>query len=132
MIKKDVVERYLRANGVHPTAPDEQIKEVLFSAKWHEDDIDTALMVLREDPATHETHVDSLHKVFHSDERLQPETISALLGIEVDIKPPEERQRSNRVATSSVMTMTVVALSLSFVFVMTAMWYLKMGIFYSG
>ena len=129
MINKDVVEQYLRANGVQPSAPDEEIKEVLFSAKWHHDDIDTALMVLREDPKTHQTHVDSLHKVFHSDERLQPETISALLGITVDIKHPDERAKENRVAASSIISMVVVASALSGTFVLMAMWYLKIGVF---
>lgn len=129
MIHKDLVEQYLRANGVEPSAPDDEIKEVLFSAKWHHDDIDTALMVLREDPETHQTHVDSLHKVFHSDERLQPETISALLGIDVTIKNDEQRAKENRMAASSVVSMVVVACALSSTFVLVAMWYLKIGVF---
>lgn len=132
MIDKNSVERYLRANGINPSAPDDEIKEVLFSAKWHEDDVDTALMVLREDPKTHETHVDSLHKVFHSDDRLKPETISALLGIDVEIKEPTVRERENRMAASTVMSMAIVSLTLSVLFVFSAMWFLKMGIFYEA
>ena len=129
MISKEVVEQYLRANGVTAAAPDDEIKEVLFSAKWHHDDVETALMVLREDGATHQTRVDSLHKVFHSDERLQPETISSLLGIEIEFKKPEERAKNSLALVRPFVSVFVVALILSCTFVVAAMWYLKIGVF---
>lgn len=132
MIDKSVVEQYLRANGVAPTAPDEQIKEVLFSAKWHEDDVDTALMVLRENPETNETHVDSLHKVYHSDERLKPETISALFGIDVAIDPPKQKRKSGSASIGSIIMVLFVAIVLSSALVVGAMWHLQMGIFFGG
>lgn len=132
MIDKSVVEQYLRANGVPPSAPEEQIKEVLFSAKWHEEDIDTALMVLRENPETKETHVDSLHRVFHSDERLQPETISALFGIDVSIENPERKKQSGRASIGSILMVLLVAVLLSAALVVGAMWHLQMGIFFGA
>lgn len=130
MINKESVERYLRANGVEPSAPEEDIKQVLFSAKWHHDDVDTALMVLRENPETHETHVDSFHKVFHNDDRLQPETISALLGIDVEIKSVEERIKENRPGVAPVMFMVLAAVLLSCGVLTVTLWLLKMGPFY--
>lgn len=85
MIKRDQVEAILRVNGVTPTAPDEQIRSVLLSARYNNDEVDTALMVLRENIKTKQTHVDGLHKVFRTGEALSPDEISSLLGIEVDI-----------------------------------------------
>ena len=130
MINKESVERYLRANGIEPSAPEEEIKQVLFSAKWHHDDVDTALMVLRENPETHETHVDSFHKIFHPDDRLQPETISALLGIDVQITSPEERIRSNRPGVMPVIIVILVGGALSCGVITLTLWLLEMGPFY--
>jgi hypothetical protein len=130
MMKRETVEQYLRANGVQSTASDDEIKEMLFSARWHESDVDTALTVLREDPKTHTTKVDTLHKVFHSDERLEPETISALLGIEVQMPEPPSRFQESKEAAASLLTIIVVACALSAVFVLSVMWYLRMGIFF--
>lgn len=132
MIDKNALERYLKANGVTTDAPDDEIKSVLFSAKWHQDDIETALMVLRENLETHEQHVDSLHKVFRSDERLQPETISALLGIDVDIQPEELRRSQSDIDARSILIVGLVALAMSSLFLLTAMWYLKTGFFFAG
>jgi hypothetical protein len=133
MISKEAVERYLQANDVAPTAPDEEIKEILLRAKWHASDVETALTVLRENPTTKESHTETLHRVFHSDDRLQPETISALLGIDIDTSEIEERQKQrNTVAASSILTVFAVAIGLSATFVGVAMWILQMGPFYRG
>ena len=85
MVKKKDIETILKINGVETTAPDEEIRSVLLSARYNKDEVDTAIMVLRENMLTHETRVNGLHKIFRSDEGLKPAEISALLGIEVDI-----------------------------------------------
>jgi len=85
MIKRDQIESILKINGVQPTSPDEQIRSVLLSARYSKDEVDTAIMVLRENTKTNKTRVDGLHKVFRSDEALAPEEISQLLGIEIDL-----------------------------------------------
>jgi hypothetical protein len=132
MINRQAVEQYLQVNNVAPTAPDQEIKEVLLRAKWHEDDVDTALTVLRENNITNDHHVDTLHQVFHSDERLKPETISALLGIDVDMSEIIAREKvQHTVAASSVLVVIAVATSLSVTFFVAAMWMLKMGPFYA-
>lgn len=133
MFEREHLERFLKLNGVEPSAPDEQIKSVLISARWHENDVEAALLVLKENTKSHQTHVDSLHKVFRSDDRLRPETISALLGIDVDI-PSDEVQHSKRmrnfVSAQQMMQIGLVSLSVSVVFVLASMWYLQMGIFH--
>jgi len=132
MINKAIVEQYLKANGVSVDAPDDDIKSILFSAKWHAEDIHTALMVLRENPKTREQHVDTLQKVFHSDNRLEPETISALLGIEVNIQSAEARAKArSSVDAQPFVIVALFALGMSGLFLLTAMWYLKTGFFFA-
>jgi hypothetical protein len=88
MIDPHHIESLLRINGIEKTAPDEQIRSVLLSARFKEDEVETALMILRENTTTKQTRVDGLHKVFRTDESLKPEEISKLLGIDVDIRQP--------------------------------------------
>ena len=84
MINKQQVESFLKANGVPPSAKDEEIRSMLLSARWDNNEVDTALMVLKENTLSKETHVDTLHKIFQSDDRLTPVEISSLLGIDVE------------------------------------------------
>lgn len=85
MIEKRSIETFLRVNGIPPTAKDEEIRSVLISARWNENEVDTALMVLKENVTNQQTHVDTLHKVFNSDDRLNAAEISSLLGIDVEL-----------------------------------------------
>jgi hypothetical protein len=85
MINREHVVTLLKINGISPDSPDEYIRSVLLSARYTKDEIDTAIMVLRENTRTKQTRVDGLHKIFRSEESLRPEEISELLGIEVDI-----------------------------------------------
>ena len=84
MIKRSQIEKILKVNGVTPSSPDDRIRSVLLSARFNKDEVDGAIMVLRENKVTKQVKVDGLHKVFRSDESLQPNEISALLGIDVD------------------------------------------------
>ena len=94
MIEKYHIENILKVNGVAPTSPEEVIRSVLLSARYNNDEVDAAIMVLRENTKTNETHVDGLHKVFRSDSVLSPEEISRLLG--VDIELDDARARATR------------------------------------
>lgn len=133
MIDRTFVEKFLTANGVSPTGPDEEIKSVLVSAKWHKDDVDTALMVLREDTKTQVQRVDSLHKVYNSDSRLSPDTITSLLGIDVDVSDIKKRNDSTRGAIfGSSLVIIFLALLFAASFILFVMWNLKMGIFYEA
>jgi len=85
VLQKKQIETILKINGVNPTAPDEEIRSVLLSARYNDDEIDTAIMVLRENVNTKESHVDGLHKVFRTNETLKSQEISSLLGIDVEI-----------------------------------------------
>ncbi len=134
MFQRDQVEKLLSLNGVTTEASDDEIKSVLLSARWHKDDIEAAVLVLRENKVTHQTHVDSMHKVFRSDERMHPETVSALLGIEMNVMPSDmpsgERRVERGMTSKQMMTVAVVSLALSLMFVLAAMWHLEMGMFH--
>lgn len=101
MIKRDQIETILKINGVPPGSPDEEIRSVLLSASYSKDEVDTAIMVLRENVRTNKTRVDGLHKIFRTDESLKPDEISQLLGIEVEIdqtiNPGSKRHSLTRV-----------------------------------
>ncbi len=135
MFQRAHIEKLLALNGVDVSSSDDEIKSVLLSARWHKDHVEAAVLVLRENKVTHQTHVDSLQRVFRSDERLRPETVGALLGIEMEVTADE--RASNRSAYTGrglspgqMMTIAIVALVLSLVFVFAAMWALEMGFFH--
>jgi len=85
MIEKKRIEDFLRANGVPASAPDEEIRSILLSASFDENEVNTALLILKENTISNETHIDALHKIFRSDNRLKPSEISSLLGISVNL-----------------------------------------------
>jgi len=85
MIEKKRIEDFLRANGVPATAPDEEIRSILLSASFNEYEVNTALLILKENTISNKTHIDTLHKVFRSDNRLKPSEINSLLGISVNL-----------------------------------------------
>ncbi len=123
MIEKKHIEAILKANGVPATAEDEDIRSILISARWDNNDVDTALMVLKENKQDKTTHVDTLHRVFHSDERLSPSDISSLLGVKVSLREEdmldveEKRKKFER-------AQTLVAVSLALSIVLLGLTYL--------
>lgn len=108
MIKKNAVERILSINGVATSAPDVEIKEMLLSAKWNEDDVETALIVLRENTENHEQRVDSIENVFQNDGPLHPDTISSMLGVDVDAPLPAKARRPYRASSFFDISLIVV------------------------
>jgi len=134
MLERTSIESLLRLNGVDPTAPDEEIKSVLISARWHKDDVETALLVLRENTKNNTSRVDSLHKVFRSDDQLRPETISALLGVDVSVTKDalngKNAKLKSHLSLGQMFQIGLVSLSASVVCLLASMWYLQIGIFH--
>jgi len=136
MLERRQVEELLRVNGVKLTAPDEEIKSILISAQWHKDDVETALLILRENIASHETHVDTIHKVFRGDdERLSPEKITEILGVDMnipacDVELGTTQKKRRTMSSGQVMQLCLVSLCSSVIFVMASMWFLEMGLFH--
>ena len=133
MIDKRNVEAFLKVNGIPPTAKDEEIRSVLLSARWNNNEVDTALMVLKENTKSNETHVDTLHKVFNSDDRLSSSEISKLLGIDVNLSDHEGLDLNQKHQLSQNST-AVITLILSVIIAASSIGYLmykeKAGVFY--
>lgn len=131
MLQKKDIETILKINGVLPTSPEEEIRSVLVSARYNNEDIDTALMVLRENTITHQTRVDGLHKIFRSDSTLKPSEISALLGIEVDIDHIALRKSASRdMSLFQNIVVALVAIALAVFGATLAMYYYEIGVFH--
>ena len=95
MLKREQIELLLRINGVSPSSPDEEIRSVLLSASFDDNDINTAIMVLRENITNNTTRVDGLHKVFRTHDTLKPNEILSLLGIDVGVSDLPENRKAN-------------------------------------
>lgn len=135
MIEKRAIEAFLKANGIQPTAKDEEIRSVLISARWNDNEVDTALMVLKENTINNETHVDTLHKVFSTDSRLNSAEISALLGIDVVLSNEDVNDVNGKYLAADTGN-RVIAFTLAIVIAVSSVGYLmykeKAGLFYDG
>ena len=135
MINREHIEKILSINGLGTTSPDEEIRSVLISAKWHQEDVETALTVLRENSSTGASHVDTLHNVFLSDNRLSPEAIQALLGIELEISSSDLKNMSvgrQSISFWQVMSIVMYATILAFGSILVVMYIQNFGIFHPG
>jgi hypothetical protein len=127
------LESLLKINGIEKTSPDEQIRSVLLSARFKEDEVETALMVLRENVQTKQTKIDGLHKVFRSDGSLKPEEISQLLGIDVDIKHTvavSERKSRHEFTLLQFIILWITSIILAVAGVLFFMYSHQMGVFH--
>lgn len=131
MINRDHIESILKINGVAPGSPDEQIRSVLMSARYSKDEVDTAIMVLRENIKTKSTRVDGLHKIFRTDEALRPEEISQLLGIEVNIDQSINTQsRSRDLSKYQFVLVWILSVLLAVLGIFVYMYLHKIGVFH--
>ena len=124
MIEKQHLETFLKANGIKPTASDEEIRSLLISARWDHSEIDTALIILKENLLSHETHIDTLHKVFTTDNRLNAAEITALLGIQValtvndvssSVTQTRQRVERGRIMLSFIFSVLIATFSIGYV-----------------
>lgn len=96
MVEKEHLENFLRLNGISPTAPDEEIRSALITAKWHDTDVEVALMVLRGEKGGEDIEMIASRQLFHSDAHIAPETLSKLLGMHVQIGRNQLRASYNK------------------------------------
>lgn len=135
MLEKRNIEAFLKVNGIPPTAKDEEIRSVLLSARWNNNEVDTALMVLKENIVSNETHVDTLHKVFNSDDRLSSSEITKLLGIDVSLTDSDVADINTKHQLSKNST-AVITFVLSIIIAVSSIGYLmykeKAGVFHTS
>jgi hypothetical protein len=131
MTDKKHIESILKVNGLGASAPDEEIRSVLVSARFHNDEIDAALVVLRENTKTNETRVDGLHKVFRTDEGLQPREISKLLGIDVEIAESiTQNYKKRQLSHLEFFLLTLASVFIASFFMLLYMYSQQIGIFH--
>jgi hypothetical protein len=131
MIERSYIEKILKINGMSPSEPDDIIRSVLLSARYNNDEIDTALVVLREDAETRRIRVEGLHKVFRTNESLRPQEISQLLGIDVDIGSYlVENPETPRLLNSTFVSIFVLSVLLAVVGVLLYMHMNGFGLFH--
>jgi len=133
LINKKHLESLLHANGVKPPTTDEEIRSVLISARFKDNEVETALMILREDTESHETRVETLHNVFRSDKKLRPQEISDLLGVEVNISNFDEEDpgiSQERYRRIQVMQSVVLAVMIALGLIWFVMYKEKVGAFH--
>ena len=120
-------------NGSSSTAPDEEIRSVLIEARWHEDDVESAITVLRENTTTHQSRVEKVNNIFVSDKRLSPEAIHSLLGIDVEVdagKLQSGRARDIYIYYIQVVSIFVIGAAIAALMLVGFMYYQEIGIFH--
>lgn len=133
MITRNQVETILKINGVPPTSADEQIRSILLSARYSNDEVDTALMILREDVKTKQTRVDGLHKVFRTGDALRSDEISSLLGIEISVEDKiEDRNKKKQISFVQYIVVWIFSVVLAVSGVLFYMYLHKIGVFHPG
>jgi len=134
MIKKALVENFLRLNGIPMDAKDEIIRSALIEARWHEDDVEVALLVLKGNRQNDTVEVTAARQLFHSDARIAPETLSSLLGVTVNIDSNQlyavyqDDDKYEPVAHPALMTLFLIAGA--FVVGLAMMYVMKIGLFH--
>ena len=130
-MNRSQIEKILKINGVPENAPDEQIKSVLLSARYNKDELEAAIMVLRQNEVTDESRVDGLHKVFRTTSSLQPHEISQLLSVDVDISEKlSAREKRNQLSAGHEVAIVVLAVLLAVGAVLSYMYINKFGVFH--
>ena len=130
-MQKKQLETLLKINGLSPSAPDEKIRSILLSARFKEDEIKTAITVLRENVKTNIKNIEGLHKVFRSDRALKSKEISELLGIDVDITETVTAARGPKEYTAvNYMILWFISVVLAVSAILFYMYVSKVGIFY--
>jgi len=131
MISKKQIENILKINGVDTASPEEEIRSVLLSARYKADEVDTALMVLRENTITKKTRVEGLHKVFRTGEALNSKEISKLLGIDINI-PSNSNKHTISDNKGNLQFLVIVLLSIIFAIlgIILYMYLNNMGLFH--
>ena len=101
MINRQHLNTLLKINGLATTAPDTDIRSTLLAANYNDTEIESALLLLKQNIGGNQPRTDGLYKVFYSDTHLKSAEISNLLGIDVSIDETIQYQHDRRRVMSS-------------------------------
>lgn len=114
MIDRSHIEKILKLNGLGPESPDEEIKQLLISARWHENDVETALIILRKNPHENTNKIGGVQDVLRTEAKIAPETLNAILGIDVEVSNVTEQHHAALERAYYKQILTLIALSVLF------------------
>lgn len=133
MITKNQIESILKINGISPTSSDEEIRSVLLSASFNKDEVDAAVMILRQNVVTNQTRLDGLHKVFRTDEPLSAGEVSNLLGVDISSNyayASTPKARTRKLATTNYLLVALLSFMVAFIAMMVFMYVFEVGVFH--
>lgn len=85
MITKEEIKNILSVNGTNADSPDEDIRSILRTAQYSEEEVAEAINLLRQPALSENAREDGLHKIFRASQALNSEEVSQLLGIDMEI-----------------------------------------------
>ena len=131
MLDRNVIETFLKIQGITVNSPAEQIRAVLVEAQYNENEINSAITILQDITCEDSTHKDGLHKIYRTDKNLKPAEITALLGIDVDVSCFQDgNHREHGVSTAHFYLILGLTILLAFGGIMFAMYVNETGPFY--
>lgn len=133
MIDRDQIERLLRLNGVSSDAGDEKIAALLQQLNWGKSDIERGLKVLHGEPEAVGGQAGGiLARLSRTDEAMSPAMVTALLGIEMNVRDKDisaRRQHSEGLTLGQVVSIIGAAVLMACIYIIVSMWVLKIGFF---
>lgn len=131
-MNKREIETILKINGFDTSATEDQVRAVLLSARYTEDEVNVAISTLRGPSIKAFEKNSSLQNIFYADKRLHAGEISKLLGVDVEINTPISR-RSSRSTVSLVQFILVWFFSVVFAVsgILFYMYINEIGLFHS-
>lgn len=133
MLDKLTIKRILRTNGVKEDAPEEEVRDVLLAARWHEEDVDVAIAILNETYVEEQTADEQKADIIMGDKKLRPETISSLLGLETVVSMKQHHTSNSKFKSNTRQVVLIVLIGsvlITAVAVIAIMWHLDMGWFH--
>lgn len=135
MINRKQLESLLKINGVQPNAPKEIIRSVLISARYTDNEVDTAITILKEETEVSSTssQTEGLHKIFRTNQSLKSSEISELLGIEVQVNNLQKNNSKDRnLSSKEILLVCSSSIMLAFLGTTLYMFTSKTGFFHPG
>ena len=131
MIDIQQIETLLRIQGISATSPVEEIRSALFSAQYSASEVESALMVLRENVGDNTSRLEGLHKIYRTDVSLRPKEITALLGVNFELSDSDIKvHRARGLSGAQNFLVLAVALGLALTGVIYAMYVNQAGPFH--
>mgnify|MGYP000379545351 CR=1 FL=1 len=131
----DAIVETLQRNGVSNISNEAEVRACLYRLRWHPHDIDRAVKKIASSNQMQSfTHKSALHSLLRSDERIRPETLSSLLGFDIEITEEDVKSSAYRakprVTFPRLFMIIVFGIILGCTVMVLLMWLTKTGLFH--